>query len=117
MIIKLRKPIKWNNEEVSELDLQPENLRPDDLIDTEEEIMKDKRIAVVMDSSRDYCIRLAARALKMPVETLKQLEIRDFRIVVDRVLSFLLDTDSTTNEEAETPAINPEISSEELQSD
>lgn len=113
MVINLRKPIFWKDKEVKELDLQLANLKPDDLIEAEDEIIREKKVIVVMDASREYCITLAARALKLPTEVLKQMDVRDFRKIVTEVQNFLYDTDSEEKTEAETPATNPEISSEE----
>ena len=117
MIIKLRKPMKHNNQTFKELDLQLENLTANDLIDVEEEIIREKRYTMVSDGLREFDLALAARALRVPVEAVKQLDIRDCRQIITEVQLFLYDTDSNeTDNQAETPETNPEISSEELQS-
>lgn len=113
MLLKLRKPIKIRNTEVKELDLQLEKLTPTDLIEAEEEIIRDKRVVVVMDASREFCITLAARALQCPTDTLKQMDVRDFRAIITEVQNFLYDTGSDETTQAETLATNPEISSGE----
>ena len=73
----------------------------------------------LLEFSRVYLIAIAAKAAKIPVEVLQQMNARDFTVLTNEVRSFLLVSDSseTQEDEQETPEITPEISSEESQSD
>lgn len=115
MKIQLKKAIKHKGQEIFTLDIPLDELTGNDLIDVEEQIMKTGQWFQATDASRVYLISLAARALHMPIEVLKQMNAHDFAKVATEVRNFLLVSDSTENEEAEIPEIHPETSSDESQ--
>ena len=94
MIIKLRKAILINGEEVNILDLDLENITPQDIINAENDVIKATNMPVVLDFNRDFDITIAAKALSMPAEALKQMHVKDFNKIIAEVRNFLADTDS-----------------------
>lgn len=114
MKVHLKKAIIHKGNELHTLDIPLEDLTGNDLIDVEEQILKtgnpiqstDFSIQST-DFSRVYLISVAARALHMPVEILKQMGAYDFARVVSEVRNFLTLSDSEeelTEETANPPA-------------
>ena len=107
MKIHLKKAIIHKGNELHTLDIPLEDLTGDDLIDVEEQILKTGNPIQSTDFSRVYLISVAARALHMPVEILKQMGAYDFARVVSEVRNFLTLSDSEeelTEETANPPA-------------
>ena len=96
MQINLKKAIKYKGQDVFTLDIPLEDLTGNDLIDVEEEIMRSGTPFSATDFSRVYCIAVAAKAAKLPPESLKMMNARDFSRVVTEVRNFLIATDSET---------------------
>ncbi|MBR0278789.1 MAG: phage tail assembly protein, partial [Synergistaceae bacterium] len=94
MKIQLKKAITHKGNELTTLDLELDNLTGNDLIDVEDQILKTGNPIQSTDFSRVYLITVAARALHMPVEILKQMCARDFAKVVNEVRNFLTASDS-----------------------
>ena len=94
MKIQLKKAITHKGNELTTLDLELDNLTGNDLIDVEDQILKTGNPIQSTDFSRVYLITVAARALHMPVEILKQMCSRDFAKVVNEVRNFLTASDS-----------------------
>ena len=94
MKIQLKKAITHKGNELTTLDLELDNLTGNDLIDVEDQILKTGNPIQSTDFSRVYLITVAARALHMPVEILKQMCARDFARVVNEVRNFLTASDS-----------------------
>ena len=94
MIITLRKPIKLNGEDVNVLDLELDKITPQDIIDSENEVIRASNMPVVLDFNRDFCITIAGKALNMPPESLKLMHVKDFNKIISEVRNFLADTDS-----------------------
>ena len=94
MKIQLKKAITHKGNELTTLDLELDNLTGNDLIDVEDQILKTGNPIQSTDFSRVYLITVAARALHMPVEILKQMCARDFARVVNEVRNFLTALDS-----------------------
>ena len=123
MKIRLKKALRHKGEELHELDIPLEDLTGMDLIDIEQQLFKAGKVALMPDYSKIYLIRVAARAAKIPAEVMETLSARDFTVVTNRVQSFLMESDSGTDEESPTPepettqGTAPEISSGESQSD
>ena len=99
MIIKLRKGVMFNGNEIKELDLDLDALTPQDIIDAEKEVMMSSNIPVVLDFNRDFCITIAAKCSHMPADTLKSMNVKDFNKIVSKVRDFLADTDSEVENE------------------
>ena len=108
MKIKLTKAINFHGENLKELDLNLEGLTGNDLINAEKQAMIDENLPMVTDFTRVYQIAIAAQALKMPVEVLRELPIKAFTKITSEVQRFLLDSASSGTEEAEIPATVPE---------
>lgn len=107
MKVHLKKAIIHKGNELHTLDIPLEDLTGNDLIDVEEQILKTGNPIQSTDFSRVYLISVAARALHMPVEILKQMGAYDFARVVSEVRNFLTLSDSEeelTEETANPPA-------------
>lgn len=89
MKITLTKALQYRDEELQELDLELDTLTGNDLIDVEEELKRKGVTVNAWEYSRTYLIAVAARALHIPAEALKGLNVKDFTAVVNEVLSFL----------------------------
>lgn len=113
MKITLKKAIIFRGEEVKELDLNLEELTGNDLIEAEKQVMATDNVPMVTDFNKSYLIAVAGRALKIPAETLRAMNAKDFSKIVSEVQRFLLGLASSETDEAETQATAPEISSEE----
>ena len=94
MKIHLKKAIFRKGNELHTLDIPLEDLTGNDLIDVEEQILKTGNPIQSTDFSRVYLISVAARALRMPVEILKQMGAYDFARVISEVRNFLTLSDS-----------------------
>ena len=105
MKIHLKKAIIHKGNELHTLDIPLEDLTGNDLIDVEEQILKTGNPIQSTDFSRVYLISVAARALHIPVEILKQMGAYDFARVVSEVRNFLTlsDSEEETAEETENP--------------
>ena len=107
MKVHLKTAIIHKGNELHTLDIPLEDLTGNDLIDVEEQILKTGNPIQSTDFSRVYLISVAARALHMPVEILKQMSAYDFARVVSEVRNFLTLSDSEeelTEESANPPA-------------
>lgn len=94
MEIKLNKAINHNGKNITELDLNLEELTGNDLLAAEDELKRKGLNVAAWEYSRDFLITVAAKSLKLPVEAMKALSARDFTRVVNEVLAFLAGTDS-----------------------
>ena len=106
MKIQLKKAIRHKGQELYTLDIPLEDLTGNDLIEVEDSILRtEKNPLQTLDFSRVYAINVAARALHMPVEVLRQMNAHDFAKVVTEVRNFLADSDSgkDTTESESTP--------------
>ena len=111
MKIKLKKAIAYRGEELNELDYTLDDLTANDLIEVDKQVQATENISYVPETNRIYLISIAARALKMPVEVLREMSARDFSIITNDVLSFLLGLGSYAP--TETPKNDSAISLEE----
>ena len=114
MKIKLKKAVVYRGEELKELDLNLEEITGNDLIEAEKQVMVSDNVPMVTDFNKSYQIAIAGRALKIPAETLRAMNAKDFTAVTTEVQRFLLNSDSSGTDEAETPETAPETSSDEL---
>lgn len=107
MKIHLKKAIIFKGNEINTLDLDLDALTGDDLIAVETQVLQEKGTNALqtLSMSRVYAIRVAAKALHMPVEILRQMGARDFSKVVNEVQTFLAASDSeeSKTEETENP--------------
>ena len=107
MKIHLKKAIIHKGNELYTLDLDFDALTGEDLIAVESQVLQEKGTNALqtLSFSRVYAIAVAAKALHMPVEILRQMGARDFSKVVNVVQNFLAASDSEeeTAEETENP--------------
>lgn len=115
MKIHLKKAIIHKGNELQTLDLDLDSLTGNDLIAAEDEIFNSKGNSLHgTDLSSVRPITIAAKALHMPVEILKQMCARDFARVVNEVRNFLFVSDSK-EEQTDEAENQPEKSSDESQ--
>ena len=89
--IHLKKPIEHEGQTVTELELDLEGLTGEDMTQAEaEHAVMTGGASSVLELSKAYLMHVAARAAKLPVETIKSLDARDFTRVTMEVQNFLL---------------------------
>ena len=105
MKIQLKKAIRHKGQELYTLDIPLEDLTGNDLIEVEEQILKTGNPMQTTDFSRVYLISVAARALHMPAEILRDMGAHDFARVITEVRNLLVvsDSDEDTTESEPTP--------------
>lgn len=105
MKIQLKKAIIFKGNEIQTLDLDLDALTGEDLIKAESEVLQGGGTPLqTLSFSRTYAITVAAKALHMPVEILRQMGARDFSKVVNEVQTFLAASDSEeTSQETKNP--------------
>lgn len=96
MKITLSKPLKYQDKELKEIDLELDSLTGQDLIDVEEDLKRKGLTVNAWDYSRTYLISLAGRAMNIPANALKKLSAKDFTTIINETLSFLAGTASET---------------------
>ena len=95
MKIHLKKAISFKGNELQTLDLDLDTLTGEDLIKAESEVLQSGGTPLqTLSFSRPYAITVAAKALRMPVEILRQMGARDFSKIVNEVQTFLAASDS-----------------------
>ena len=103
MKIELSKPFEFEvgGKKVrhTELEIPLEEMTGSDIIAVENKMLSDGQNSMLGDFSKQFQIRLAARAAKIPVQVLERLPLRDFNKVVIKVQRFLLDSESENPEE------------------
>ena len=110
MKIHLKKAINFKGNEINTLDLDLNALTGEDLIKAESEVLQGGGTPLqTLSFSRPYAITVAAKALHMPVEILRQMGARDFSKVVNEVQTFLAASDSEEDLTEET--VNPPATS------
>lgn len=96
MKIKLDKPISANGREITLLNLELESLTGNDLLTAEDEMKRKGLTVAAWEYSREFLCTVAARALKLPSESLKELSAKTFTQIINEVLSFLAGTEPQT---------------------
>jgi len=90
MKITLSKEFEYKGEFVTDLDLDLEGLTGNDCIAAQEDLLAGGIVSVAWEMDKRYQAALAARALKIPVEDVKDLPLRDFTLITIQVSNFLL---------------------------
>lgn len=95
MIIKLKKPFKFEGKEYTEIDLTGlENLQASDMIAVNKRMQRTSQgIDVMPEVTLEYACELAARGSKMPVEFFMALPPKEAMKVKNRVMGFLFGSD------------------------
>lgn len=91
LIIKFKKPYKFEGKEYTELDLTAlEDLTAQDMIDVERKLNRSSAgINVMPEVTDEYALEMAARAAKLPIEFFYQLPQRESIRVKNRYMAFL----------------------------
>jgi hypothetical protein len=89
-IIKLSKPVKFEDIERSELELDLDGLTGEDLANAETQMQLGGAVAVLADTSKHYLMHVAAKAAGVPVEFIKKLKAADATKVTMAVQLFLM---------------------------
>ena len=89
-VIKLRKPVKWEDKELSEIVLDLDGLTGDDLAAAETEMAASGIVPVFVDVSKRYHMHVAAKAAGVSVELLGKLKAPDATKVCMAVQNFLM---------------------------
>lgn len=88
---KLKKPIIYDEKEITELKYDFEVLTGKDLVDAEQELLAHKYQVTVAELSKPYHAIVFAKAAKIPFEMVLQLGVKDFSDVTMVAQDFLLD--------------------------
>ena len=89
MKITLTKGISYQDKEITELDINLDDLTGQDLLDVEEQLKRKNITVNAWEYSRVFLLAVAAHASGLPMECLKGMNVRDFTAVINEVLSFL----------------------------
>ena len=90
MKVKLSRPCKMGDKEITALDLDLEGLTGEDLVKAEREFLASNAGFVGVPSLQtEYQINLAARAAKVPAEDIRSLPAKDNLALVAEVNRFL----------------------------
>jgi len=102
----LNKPITFNGETITEINLDLENLSVNDLEKAEKDARKQlqkKEYMAVPEMNKKYQAQVAAIASGLPIAAIRSLGAKDYTQVCLEVQNFLLDGDSQDpDEESET---------------
>lgn len=95
MVIKFKKPYKFENKEYTEIDLNGlEDLQASDMIAVNKYMQRTSHgIDVMPEVSLEYACVLASKATKMPIEFFTSLPPREAMKVKNRVMGFLFGSD------------------------
>ena len=93
--IHLSKPLGWEGDARSDLDLDLENLTGQDVTRAEREAKALGDTEMVREFSKTYLACVASRACKLPADAILALSARDFTMVTLTVQNFLLDAGSS----------------------
>jgi len=93
--IFLSKPIKIEEKEIKELELNLDVLTGIDVIEAEAEVKALGKMPLVHEMDKTYLAAIAARAIspKQTIDFILKLPIKDFTAITTQVQDFLLDMD------------------------
>lgn len=95
---QLLKPIQFDGKEITELDLQLEDISGMDICEAEKAYVAQGGAPSVLELSKAFTAEVAARACGVPVELIKVLKAKDFNAVTTTVQDFLLNTGLVANQ-------------------
>jgi len=99
--IKLYKPIDFEGERVTKIDLDLEGLTGYDLISVEREASPELKVNMAKELTKEYQVLVAARASKKPKELFLKLHAKDFTRVTLTVQNFFLASESAAASEVQ----------------
>lgn len=90
----LSKPVEFDGETITELDVEFDSLTGDDILAAERQYntsaAKTKDFAPVKELSKSYLVYIVARASKQPAELFNKLSAKDFSKLTVEAQNFLL---------------------------
>lgn len=92
VIVYLKKPIKYNDQEIEKLEFDFDSLTGEDGLKIENELQSIGRPAIVPAFSGEYLIRMAARACttKIGIDIFNYMKLSDYNQIRSAARSFLL---------------------------
>lgn len=99
MKMKLKKPINFEGELITELNLDLDCLTGKDMIDAQKEIQS--LDVPVLEFNKEYLAVVAAKACGMPTDLIPLLGIKDFSTITVQVQNFLLGEESVPEQTLE----------------
>ena len=90
MNFKLTKAIKYDGEEIKELNLDFDKLTGQDLLDAEAELSAEKKAPPVKEFNKGYLAIVGAKAAGVPTDMVKLLGAKDFTQFTMHVQNFLI---------------------------
>ncbi|WP_410495816.1 phage tail assembly protein [Cellulosilyticum sp. ST5] len=90
MIITLKKSIKYDGQEVKELELDLEALTAQDILDAEAELAAERKTPPIKEFDKSYLAIVGAKAAKVPTDMVKLLGAKDFTNLTMQVQNFLI---------------------------
>lgn len=104
MLIPLSKPFKYEEYDLTEIDLDFEGAPANVLIRADREMVKRKHVPQFKQMDTVYCGVIASMVTKIPYKVLTSLPLKDFNLLVNAVSGFLLSSEEVsvdTEEETE----------------
>lgn len=90
LILKLRKPYTFEGKEYTELDLSGlEDTTAEDLAAVNRVLSKSGVVSPMPEMTQDFCMHMAARVCKLPIEFFKRLPAREAIRLKNTVTGFL----------------------------
>lgn len=100
-LIKLEKPIDFEGERITEINLDLDGLTGTDIINAEREASPMIQVHTAKELTKEFQVLIAARASKRPKELFLKLGARDFARVTLTVQNFFIGSESeVTQDEA-----------------
>lgn len=95
LIVKFRKPFKFEGQEYKEIDLSGlDDLTAQDMVSVDRILKRNSTgIDVMPEVSMEYALNLAAKAAKQPIEFFQALPPREAMKVKNRIMGFLFGSD------------------------
>ena len=90
MIYVFSKPYVFEDEEVKEIEIDLESLKGSDIAAAKKEFGKDGNFSVIIATEPVFCICLAARVTKRPIEFFNDMNAKDYLAISQEIQNFLL---------------------------
>lgn len=90
-VYKLQSPITFEEQEITELTLQFEDLTGQDLLQCGRmaQVISPQEMSIIKSFSMPYQVAVAAKAAKVPAELIQALKAKDFTQLTQRTQNFL----------------------------
>ena len=87
--VKLSKPFKWEDREISVVDLDFSKVSASVINQVERDVIGDGNVAILRHLSSDYCSRLAASISGLPFRVIEKMIFYDFEKIWQTVAAFV----------------------------